>query len=958
MKYTKRRVSQSSHPGKTSMLRNVIRTRSYSDMTRGHSKIEDEDTQEILRNEAPEPTRRDRRKGSSIFGRLQSPETLSLVLALVSLVVLVLLRGNSTVPVLPFLASFTLFLIPGFLLSYLITVSNFSRIGRAPLAFVLSTGVFGFTAIPFLFLNRGFSEYLLACAALLIISLVFAAYRLLVGKPLRDLEWGPSWNLTDLLWVPFVCLTGVLAYVSTVIQEEPNGDSWIYLAYVRDYTNSDNLAVGNPFLGGQATDSYLSFRTMTNGWLMEQAAFSRVSGLAPVELVFEYLAPALVVLSLLAVYALTKTLLGKGPALLAGSLTALFFLLDLQSTIPVAFLSPGNDFVARITEDKYVARFLFLPVSLSLAILYLKERKIRYLALFAFICWSVAVVHPIGLILIGISVAGLGFFHLLANLRQSGSWKAVLSLGAAVASISIPPLVYLVATGSPLLSRLTESSTTESLIQTWVSSKRLLVIGGDSYIMHPSLLLNPAVLAAYALSVSFVIFRYQRDFAAQLLLGVLFFTPLLIYVPFISTPLANIVGPWVLVRLSWPIALAAPLVIGWVTWEVLQYLGSRLQNTGIGTLRYAKAALPILLIVALVAATSPMTLAAVRSADESGETAIGQSSCFDPVFPWMQENITEPSTVLAPYQENSCIPAYDSDSNVINLRGVSRSNRSEQELFRFYGSFTVNALDEQFLRREEVGYVLVSANSPLEAQLGHLPGFTALDSPGERYKLYSVDQDSLLETASVTANTLMQDGDFNSAGSYYIMALSGDTNEQFLGYMGLGMLNANQDLYADAAANYEQALQLDRTPSLYPLLSDAYNSANEPELARLALENAVARYPENVALRSELSGLLASQDPAAAVEVQRKVVEMYPEIPGYRIQLGYYLALNDLADEADRQFERAISKDPLSPQIHSDVGLANQVSGREKAAVRHYERALELNPVFGEARDRLKELRG
>ena len=929
-------------------------------MTRGRPKTGDEDTQEILRGEEEgETSRRVRRKDSGIIGRLANLEAVVLLLALVSLIVLIPLRGLvSGAPVLPFLATLALFLIPGLLISRVIPDEGFKGVSRLPVAVVFSAGIFGVLAVPFLVFHRSFVEYLLVCAVVLAVSLGFALYRTFLKVPLETVRSDSPKTLTDLLWIPFAGLAGALAYASTVLQEKPNGDSWIYLAYVRDYTSSNSLAIENPILGGQAADSYISFRTTINGWLMEQAAFSKISGLAPVNLVFDYLAPTLIVISLLAVYTLARMLLGKGPALIAGSLMALFFLIDLQATIPTAFLSPGNDFVARVTEDKYVARFLFLPVSLGVAVLYLRERKLRYLAMFTFICWSVMIVHPIGLVLIGISAAGLGFFHLIVNFRDSSSWKAVLGLGGAVASIAVPPLVYLAATGSPLLSRATDSGTAQLLTKTWVSSKRLMAIGGDSYIMHPSLLLNPAVIAAYALSVSFVIFRLRRNLAAQLLLGMLAFTPLFIYVPPISTPLANIVGPWVLVRLSWPISLAAPLVIGWVVWEVLEYVGSRLENTGISVTRYSRALLPVLVMVLLVAVTSPTSLAAVRSADKSGEIPQGQSSCFDPVFPWMQKNITEPTTVLAPYQENSCIPAYTADANVVALRSLSRSKRVEQELFGFYGSYTVNVQDEQLLRREGVGYVLVSANSPLDAQLGHLPGFTALDSPGKRYKLYSVDQNSLAETNSVTANTLMRSGSFDVAANTYAAALGGDANEQFLGYMGLGLWNAIQNLYPDAAANYEQALRIYPTPTLYPLLSNAYSSAGEPDLARLALENGVKRFPENVALRTDLSALLASQDPAAAVAVQREVVKMFPEVPEYRIKLGSYLASNGEDKAADRQFDYAISKDPLSARMHSDVGLANQVSGRKEAAIRHYERALELNPNFGEARDRLAKLRG
>ncbi len=906
-------------------------------------------------------SRRKRYKFSGPLRFLLTYEGLVLLLAVVSLIILIPLRGLlSPVPVLLFLAALVLFLTPGFLISKIILNTDFPGAAGLPISFALSTGLFGLVAIPFLMLQRSFTEYLLACGAILALALGFALYRLVLGESSGVAEVDvPIGTLSDLLWVPFVGLTGVLAYVAAVAQEEPNGDSWIYLSYVRDYTNSNNLTLYNPILGGQSADSYLSFRTSINGWLMEQSLLTRVSGLPPVNLVFDYLAPTLVVVSLLAVYALARILLWKGPALLTGSFVALFFLVDLQSTIPTAFLSPGNDFVARVTEDKYVTRFIFLPVALAVAVLYLRERKLRYLGVFVFLCWSVAIVHPIGLILIGISVAGFGFFHLISNLQDIGSWKAVLGLGAAVASISMPPLLYLVVTGSPLLSRLSDSEMSQSLVETWVSSNRLLMIGEDSYMMHPSLLLNPAMIAAYALATSFVIVRLRRSLAAQLLLGVLLFTPLLIYVPPISTPLANIIGPWVLVRLSWPLSLAAPLVIAWVLWEVLDYLGDRLERTGMNVFRYAVPLLPVLLMVALIAATAPVSLASVRSANESGEVPQDQASCFDPVFSWMQNEITEPSTVLAPYEENSCIPAQSSNADVVTLRGLSRDNRVEGEISGFYSAFTFDAEDESFLRRGEIDYVLLPVASPLNAQLQKLPGFAALDNPGDRYRLYGIDRSVLVETPAVMGNTLMTNDEFEAAAGYYDTALSGDADERFLAYMGFGLWNSKQGLYADTAANYEQALEVDPAqPSLYPMLSAAYNSAGEPDLARLALETGVDRFPESVELRRNLSTLLMSQDPAAAVDVQREVVKMFPEVPEYRVQLGTYLSLNGDADAADRQFEYAIRKNPLSAQLRAIVGSANQIAGREEAAIRHYERALELDPGLEEAQNQLEALQG
>ena len=901
-------------------------------------------------------------KNCRLTRRFVTTDVLVLTVGLISLILLLL--GALLPPFISSVAAFMLFMIPGLVLSRLaLEDEDFPGAARLPVAFVISTGVLGLLGVPALIFHLSIETYLLACGIVLAASFGLAIYGLIhrdIFETVPEEDPASNW-----LWIPFIGLSGMLSYTSTVRMERPNGDSWIYLAYVQDYVDSANLTFNNVLVSGLATDGYMSFRTSINGWLLEQAAMSRISGTPPVDLVLSHLAPMLVLVSLLAVYALSTIFFGREAALLIGTLTALFFLVDLHATLQTAFLSPGHEMMNRVTEDKFVVRFLFLPVALGVAALYLRKRKLRYLLLFTFICWSVFTVHPIGLILIGIGIIGFSFFHLAVNLLDKRAWLEVFGLGAALSSVTFPLVIYLLATNSRLLSRFPSSNpraADNGTIMAWVAAKRLMVLGDDVYIVHPAVLLSPAILAAYVLGIPFLIFHLRKNGAARLLLGMLVSTPLLIYVPPISTRLAEIVGPWVLPRFSWPVSLAAPLVLGWMFWKTLVYLqvwltSSRLR---VPVPSLAGTLLPLLLVTTLIVGTTPVIVASLRSANETGEVLQSESTCYDPTFTWLQSRIKEPATVLAPYDENSCIPAR-SAANVLSLRGMSPSN-TERKLRRFFNSHVLDERGIQTLLNYEVDYILLAANSPLNAQFRHLPGFAALDNPGNRYNVYVVDPQALTVTNAVYGNTLLntqlKNGNSTNADAFYEAAQNEGPDEQFLAYMGLGLWNSRQDLYSDAAANYEQALSIDPgEPTLYPLLSSAYNSAGAPDLARLALENGVDRFPEDVEIRTALSELLMLQDPEAAVEVQKEVVEMFPEVPEYRIQLGTLLALNGSTEAADRQFEYAIRKDPLSAQLHADVGLANQISGRSKAAIQHYERALKLDPSLQEVREQLEVLR-
>src|SRR5215207_9321211 len=82
----------------------------------------------------------------------------------------------------------------------------------------------------------------------------------------------------------------------------------------------------------------------------------------------------LVVVSLLTFYALLALTLFKNQraALLVGSVYVLVLLVNMGSW----HKSPGSEVILRITEGKFVVRFVFMPLPLSLTALYLGSRRL------------------------------------------------------------------------------------------------------------------------------------------------------------------------------------------------------------------------------------------------------------------------------------------------------------------------------------------------------------------------------------------------------------------------------------------------------------------------------------------------------------------------------------------------------------------------------------------------------
>jgi hypothetical protein len=474
--------------------------------------------------------------------------------------------------------------------------------------------------------------------------------------------------------------------------------------------------------------------------------------------------------ALLCFYALARTLLkSEAAALLAGCLCALFFLVNLNYT----HFSFGGEFVGRIAEDKFVARFLFLPVSLALAFVYLEGGGRRYLGAFALLCCAVMAVHPVGLAIVGLSVGGFGLVHVALNLRDRGAWAKVAGLAAALLSILFIPALYVLVTGNSLTAFLKSADINahdpevlSNMAFVRPGWKHLYELGDGSYIMHPSLVLNPVILGALLLSVPFLLWRLKGSLAAQLLFGVLLLATVVCYVPPVATFVGDhIVLPGQLWRLAWPIPLAALLILGWMAWEVSRrteaYLG------GFGMVGRVARFVPLMLLVVLVAAATPATVSGaedVYRTDEEAEQV--KRSCFDPIFSWMGTNITEPSVVLAPDLENTCIPAYSASANVVSLRGglilevlpeleertdgrvrVPRGALDVQTFFSRPTSEEVNRI----LRRREVDYVMVpTGKRRLNELLVSMPGVAATYNPRQGYRLYVVDHRRLEEYLNQT----------------------------------------------------------------------------------------------------------------------------------------------------------------------------------------------------------------
>jgi len=411
-----------------------------------------------------------------------------------------------------------------------------------------------------------------------------------------------------------------------------------------------------------------------------------------------------------------------------------------------------------------------MPLALAFAVVFLRGGGWRYFWCFAFSCWAVMAVHPIGLAIIGISMAGFGILHLAAYPRSREAWTKISAMGlAGLFAVGVPTIFVLAIAGEPLTAVLTDSDINSgdpdvlrNMIFVSPERNRIFELADGSYMMHPSLLLDPIVVVAFLLGIPFLLWRVKDSLSAQLLLGVMYLTAVVVYVPTITTFLGDhVVLPGQIWRLAWPIPLAALLALGWLAWEVTGRVASSLGrfSSAQPLTRPLARALPLLVVAALAIGAVPPTREGLESVLQYKEDVrLSGFYPVDPIYPWFRDELDSPRVVLASDLLSARIPAYSSDANVVSRRGslllkvlpklkqrapgrieVPQGSLDVQKFF--HGTDFRTRID--ILRRHEVDYVMVPAGSQLGRSLNQRIGFERVAEPSPRHDLYAVDLQSL-----------------------------------------------------------------------------------------------------------------------------------------------------------------------------------------------------------------------
>ena len=125
-----------------------------------------------------------------------------------------------------------------------------------------------------------------------------------------------------------------------------------------------------------------------------------------------------------------------------------------------------------------------------------------------------------------------------------------------------------------------------------------------------------------------------------------------------------------------------------------------------------------------------------------------------------------------------------------------------------------------------------------------------------------------------------------------------------------------------------------------------------------AYERVVQMAPRDALVRIKLGEVYRDLGrPADAARVMREAIQLDPSTASYWNSLGMVLGGGGDLPGAEQAFKEACTRDPVNAQYAYNLGLALERQQKREAAVVQFRRALELEPRFAPARQRLAELR-
>ncbi len=155
--------------------------------------------------------------------------------------------------------------------------------------------------------------------------------------------------------------------------------------------------------------------------------------------------------------------------------------------------------------------------------------------------------------------------------------------------------------------------------------------------------------------------------------------------------------------------------------------------------------------------------------------------------------------------------------------------------------------------------------------------------------------------------------------------------------------------YAAAMEMFEKLYKRDhRDPRVLMGLAVAQQGAGFNESAARSYEDVLKLQPNNADAIVNLMGIMKDQYPSVTLRKLTELRDKYPTNPGIPAQMGLVNAELKNYDDAIRYFEVAASMDPRNASHIFNMAIAEDKKGDVTGAIKSYERALQLDAMYGD----------
>lgn len=859
--------------------------------------------------------------------RDEKTTSMILIVGVVLLYLLILLVGKVFANVSPLFSvglSWIWFLLPGLLITFPL-VPHSSWWERIPLSYVLSIGLATPVTLIAIYLRLNLNIYILIHVFLLLITAFISTLNITKSRKIPGTITSSMENsvtegfdkLSLIFLLILLVLVGILVFLA--VSWPLAGDDMSILPLFAEVLSQNRITGTEPFHGsGVAVTPRNEFGVSTYLSILT----SKIAGTTPSEFINNS-RPVFVLLSMLSLTVLLNRFLkSMRQSLFLLCLWSIFLLSTTQKE------GTGSDFVTRIFQDKFLGWFIVVPIVIVFMYWFVEIRSWRYLIGFVIVMMGASLVHPITLIQVMILSGGFGMIHFILKPSRSMFFNFVVVVLVFLASLIIPFMQYLRYTNYMPIELAGLGDAVEfGRISAAVSRYRLWLLQGENFILHPSIILQPIIIAAYVL-LPLLVLRLRQDYFARLIVGVLLILPVLFYIPQLAKLVGRVVTPYLIWRLAWPFPLFAVLTIGSVIWLILRNLDEKLFSNDLHSWK-SRILYPGFIFLAILTAV-PEINTNLKDYNER-RSEVNLSLCYkaSDVFSFLiQTTLDKPVNVLSAHDLNFCIPGFVPNANVVEFRGFGTINRLsveniEESIQRvedvdyFDTARFVDDLLMEAIIRHKIDFVLIEKDKlELDLQFNNMASHFRRVFEDSDFRLYAVRN---VEAPSkiVEGNTALRLKEYARAKDIFTEVLQSEP-ENILAHLGVGL---------------------------------AEERLGESKQAVLSYKNAIEYAPNESALHAQLaSTLMIMKDFERSIQEYQIALQLSPERPDLHKALGDIFILQGRNQDALYSFEQAAA-------IRAEVGSASYYSilGRSLKstdhlvddAVQYLERAISIQPEAG-----------